>query len=97
MVKKKETSGSPDQDHPYRLLSLNAVKKKLRVGYNTIKKWVRYGHIDAIKIDGKYRVPKCKLDDFITRNRTLTSSDVISCEEDELKALAIISNLKKKM
>jgi len=97
MATRKERSDSPDQNG-YRLLSVNAVKKILGVGYNTVKIWIERGIIESVLTDGKFRVPKCKLDKFISEGSPLLNNDgetKIHYEEDEASALSIIANLKK--
>jgi len=97
MATSKEISDSPDQES-YRLLSVNAVKKILGVGYSTAKRWIESGIIESVLTDGKFRVPKCKLDKFISEGSPLLNNDgetKIHYEEDEASALSIISNLRK--
>jgi len=97
MATSKEISDSPDQES-YRLLSVNAVKKILGVGYSTAKKWIERGIIESVLTDGKFRVPKCKLDKFISEGSPFLNNDGETkkhYEDDEEDALSIISNLRK--
>ncbi|MBK9402941.1 MAG: helix-turn-helix domain-containing protein [Ignavibacteria bacterium] len=97
METRKSIPDSQEQNN-YKLLSVNAVSKKLGVGYSTAKQWIQNGIIESVNLTGRLRVPEFKLVKFITQNNSL-----INCEskiknfyeEDENNALSIIRNIKE--
>ena len=83
------------QDIDIRLLSINAVSKKLKLGYPKTKKLIELGIIESVEVSGKLMVPHCKLEKFITEGNSQSKSMVKKENkyiDDELKALSIISN-----
>lgn len=90
------TNALPNNDGKYILYSINAVRKKLKLGYTKTKKLIEYGIIESVTVFGKLMVPQCKLEKFINQKQlTLCNSDsnFKSYPSDEDEALKIISNL----
>jgi len=84
------------QNIDIRLLSINAVSKKLKLGYTKTKELIELGIIESVAVTGRLMVPQCKLDKFINKKHlTLNNSDnnLKSYSSDEDEALKIISNL----
>ena len=91
------TNALPNNDGKYILYSINAVRKKLKLGYTKTKKLIEYGIIESVTVFGKLMVPQCKLEKFINQKQiTLNNldSNFKSYSTDEDEALKIISNLK---
>lgn len=96
-MEKKEILTQQQEQNNYKLLSVNAVSKKLGVGYSTAKQWIQNGIIESVDVTGKFMVPYCKLEKFIIqKNSSLNNLEKIGNigAEDEDEALKIISNLK---
>ena len=90
------TNAPLNNNDGFRLYSINAVSKKLKLGYTKTKKLIELGIIDSVEVTGKLMVPHCKLEKFINQNK----SSLINSEkngkayaDDEDEALKIISNL----
>lgn len=86
------------QEQNYKLLSVNAVSKKLGVGYNKAKQWIQNGIIESVSVTGRFMVPHCKLEKFVMENNSLISPNTITRKEyidDEAKALSILSEKLK--
>lgn len=97
MEKTQVTPDAPEEINDYKLLSVNAVCKKLGVGYNTAKQWIQRGSIESVNIAGKLRVPECKLKKFIYQKNSNVNVDLINkkyYEEDENKISSIFNELK---
>lgn len=90
------TNAPLNNDERFRLYSINAVSKKLKLGYTKTKKLIELGIIESVEVIGKLMVPACKLEKFINQNISPNYSEknVNSFTEDEDEALKIISNLK---
>lgn len=56
------------QDQYY---SLEEVSKTLKVAYLTVYRWVRAGHLVALKAGKQYRIKKEDLDTFLRINKKL--------------------------
>lgn len=91
---KKEILTQQQEHNNYKLLSVNAVRKKLGVGYITAKQWIQNGIIESVDVTGRFMVPHCKLEKFIMENNSFISKKTIIRKEyidDEAKALSILS------
>jgi len=91
------TNALPNIDDKYRLHSINAVSKKLKLGYTKTKELIELGIIESVSVTGRLMVPQCKLEKFINQKQiTLNNldSNFKSYSADEDEALKIISNLK---
>lgn len=90
------TNALPNNDGKYILYSINAVSKKLKLGYTKTKELIELGIIESVAVTGRLMVPHCKLEKFINQKHlTLNISDnnLKSYPSDEDEALKIISNL----
>jgi excisionase family DNA binding protein len=52
------------------LLTLSEVANRLRLSKRTIIRYINRGHLDAIKLDGGWRISEDALSDFLSRRRT---------------------------
>ncbi|HMR41373.1 MAG TPA: hypothetical protein PKA90_13185 [Ignavibacteria bacterium] len=85
-------------DDRYNLLSINAVSKKLKLGYSKTKELIENGYIESVTVTGRKKVPLCKLDKFINQSTLISDSGNekrIQYPDDEFEALNIISKLKE--
>lgn len=90
------TNAPLNNDDGFRLYSINAVSKKLKLGYTKTKKLIELGIIESVSVTGKLMVPYCKLEKFINQNNSSldNSEKIINVyADDEEEALNIISNL----
>lgn len=90
------TNAQPNNDDKYNLLSINAVSKKLKLGYTKTKKLIENGYIESVTVIGRQKVPLCKLDKFINQSTSYIDPDKykgIQYPDDENEALKIISKL----
>ena len=93
------TNALPNIDDKYRLLSINAVSKKLKLGYTKTKELIELGIIESVAVTSRLMVPQCKLDKFImvgNSNINSISKNANEYIDDEMQALSILSNNLKK-
>lgn len=57
-----------DESASYRLLSLNEVRKTLRVSYSTLRELINDGSIGTLRIRNREKVPMIQLKKFIDDN-----------------------------
>jgi len=79
-----------------KILSINAVSKKLGIGYTKTKKLVDKGYIKSVDINGKFGVPEFRINEFLHSDNPLVnnSNNLQVYEEDEVEAQSIFTNLK---
>lgn len=92
----ESTNAHTNNDDRFNLLSINAVSKKLKLGYTKTKELIENGYIESVTVTGRQKVPLCKLDKFINQSTSYTDPDKsksILYPDDENEALKIISKL----
>ena len=93
------TNALQNNDGKYILYSINAVSKKLKLGYTKTKKLIEIGIIESVTVTGRLMVPECKLEKFImvgNSNINSINKNVNEYIDDEMHALTILSNNLKK-
>lgn len=89
------TNALPNIDDKYRLHSINAVSKKLKLGYTKTKELIELGIIESVDVTGRLMVPQCKLEKFVMEGNFKNNSISKNANEylgDEMQALSIIYN-----
>lgn len=92
----EQPNGSTKNDDKYNLLSINAVSKKLKLGYTKTKELIENGYIESVTVTGRQKVPLCKLEKFINQSTSFTdlnNDNGTLYPDDENEALKIISKL----
>ncbi|MFZ1323388.1 MAG: helix-turn-helix domain-containing protein [Ignavibacteria bacterium] len=92
----RKAKTAPPEKNKFRLLSVNAVSKKLGVGYSRAKSLIESGNIESVNMNGTLRVPEIKLEKFINQPNTFINGNnghKIKYKDDEDKAQSIIENL----
>jgi excisionase family DNA binding protein len=82
----------------FKLLSLRRVSKELGLGFNTTKKLVIEGRLEAVKIGRRYKVAKMKVIKFIEDSKAIDIRDnesSIESEADETELKNEFAKLRK--
>lgn len=53
----------------FNLMSVNAVRKLLKVRHSTVEEFIRQGKLKAIKMNDRYKIPKIFLEEFFRNSK----------------------------
>lgn len=67
-----------------KLLSVNEVRKILKIGYKAATKLITDGELHAIRINSRYKIPQLSLDNYI-KNISTYKIDNIKKDEKEIE------------
>ncbi|MBS1492241.1 MAG: helix-turn-helix domain-containing protein [Bacteroidetes bacterium] len=81
-----------------KLLSVNEVRKILKIGYKAATKLITDGELHAIRINSRYKIPQISLDNYIKFISTYQINEIKKevKEIDKHSIEAILDDLHKK-
>jgi len=86
---------TPEGAHSYgelRLLSVNEARKVLGIRSTTLKGLIEQGRIDAIEINGKYKLSLMSINKFVTSTESQNKSNLINNPQNEKSIINEILN-----
>lgn len=74
----EQTNDLPKNDDKYRLISINQARKILQIRHKTLTEIIKEGKIKIININGKIKIPRKNLDQYIDEeSKSVTSGNKI--------------------
>lgn len=94
-IKHATATPPPEETHSYgklRLLSVNEARKILGIRATTLKGLIVQGRIDAIEINGKYKLSLMSINKFVNSNESQNKSNLVNNPQDEKSIINEILN-----
>ena len=76
----------------FRLLSINETRKILGIRTTSLKKLIENGNIDAVEINGKYKISVLSIENFVNNNCNKKNAPPVLDSNDEKSILDEILN-----